>query len=140
MDTEIQLKKDIINYCLSKLQEDLQSASDALSSTKELASGAEMKAESKWDTRGIEAGFLAGAQQKRVTQIEIELAALKELGDNLRRQDSVGIGSVVVCEDKKYFITSKTGGMKFKEYTIVSISSPVALKLLDDEIEILEIW
>ena len=110
MDQALLIKREIIVRLLVKLEIDKSGSLEALSSTKSLASSKEFIAESKWDTRGIEAGYLAGAQEKRIKELEIEIAELNLLKDNLRLIKKVEVGALVWTDDKNYFITSSTGG------------------------------
>jgi hypothetical protein len=133
------MKELIIDELLRIISLDLASAKESAQSTKSLANSEEFKAESKWDTRGIEAGYLAGAQERRIKEIELEILSLNNLKDNLFTRESIGIGSLVVTDKINYFITPLTGGLKLelnnKLIQIVSLSSPIALKLINDEIE-----
>ena len=51
---------------IDKLQADLRIAKDALRASHEAATHAESKAENKYDTRGLEAAYLADGQRRRV--------------------------------------------------------------------------
>jgi HD superfamily phosphohydrolase len=143
MDKALLIKTNIIKQLLVKLESDKSGSAEALSSTKSLASSKEFIAESKWDTRGIEAGYLAGAQEKRIKELEIEITALKFLDKNLRIINEVEIGALVWTDDKNYFITSGTGGIDVDTsdgvFKVISRKSPLFKKLFDEEIEIVKI-
>lgn len=132
------MKEKILNALLKLVQAEHAQAQSALSSTKELAQSDDMKSESKYDTRGIEAGYLAGAQEKRVKELEIEINTLQNL--NLDDKDEVLPGALVQTTDKCYFITFNTGGHKITvdniEVNIVSMKAPITQKLIDEEVEI----
>ena len=71
---ELVLKKliEILEMELKELQEVAQHS-------KEDATNSEMKQDGKYDTRKIEASYLAGAQERRVHEVEQELNFLKTL-------------------------------------------------------------
>ena len=142
MDSKNVMKKQIIDELLSIVNLDLVAAKESAQSTKSLASSEEFKAESKWDTRGIEAGYLAGAQERRIREIELEILSLNNLKNNLLIRESIGIGSLVNTSTGFYFITPLTGGIKLKLeqklIRVVSAASPIAKSLINDEAEIID--
>jgi hypothetical protein len=135
------MKEELLNNIIELVTLDLKSATEAALSTKSLAKSDEFKAESKWDTRGIEAGYLASAQERRMKEIEIELVSLNNLKSNLGTREYIGIGSLVETQKLYYFITALTGGLKLNLngdlIQVVSASSPMAKKLINDEVEII---
>lgn len=135
------MKQQIVDLLFQILNKQLEQAKKALESTKALASSDDMKSESKYDTRGIEAGYLAGAQEKRVKQLQIELNHLKNL--NIDQKDDVVPGALIKTSEKYYFITFNSGGHKVKvegiEINIISINAPLVEKILNDQIEIISI-
>jgi hypothetical protein len=143
MDKALLIKKNLIEKLIIKLSLDKEGSLEALSSTKSLASSKEFIAESKWDTRGIEAGYLAGAQEKRIKELDIEIAQLNLLLMNLRILDEVEVGSLIWTDDKNYFITSSTGGLEIDSsegfFKVITRQSPLFKKLADEEIEINDI-
>lgn len=134
------MKNKIVQQLIEKMAKDLEHLKEALQTAKGLAQSEEFKAESKWDTRSIEAGYLAGAQEKRVKELEGELTQLKNL--NLDKKETITPGALVTTEDKLYFITLGTGGHKIKMpqgiVHIISLHSPLGQKLVDEEIEIIQ--
>ena len=62
-------KTHLQTLIIDKLQADLAVAKDALKASHEAATHAESKAENKYDTRGLEAAYLADGQRKRVHEI-----------------------------------------------------------------------
>jgi hypothetical protein len=140
----IELKKIICNCIIEKLELDLQGMMHAQQAAAEQAKSEDFKAESKWDTRAIEAGYLAGAQKKRVKELEIELINLNNLKKSIRVFSDVAIGALVYANESFYFLTAQSGGFKVKVdgklYSVISINSPIAKKLLEEEIEIKSIY
>ncbi|HVJ65350.1 MAG TPA: transcription elongation factor GreAB [Bdellovibrionota bacterium] len=98
----------------------------------------EMKQEGKYDTRAIEASYLAGAQKRRLEEIIIEIQSLKALPSvNLEGADVITIGSLVQMESASgthqwYFISPLSGGLDVEEsggVKVVSSKSPIAQAL-----------
>jgi transcription elongation GreA/GreB family factor len=130
-------KQSIINELKNKITLELQAAQAAYDSVKSYATDQEIKAESKYDTRGIEAGYLAGAQKKRVDELNLELNLLEEISLD-HHPDSVAVGSVVQLETndvtKLYFISSTSGGsvLRFQDQVVLVISafSPIGSQVI----------
>lgn len=70
-------KRKLVDQIVLQLEQDLASLRAAALETYAAATGEESKAENKYDTRAIEASYLAGAQAKRVLDIETSLAVFK---------------------------------------------------------------
>jgi transcription elongation GreA/GreB family factor len=106
-------KKRILNELVTKAKNDFEGLKAALGTTKGHASDSEMKAEGKYDTRSIEAGYLAGAQKVRVDELENEVKLLEEINLN-HNNDNICVGSLVEIElnnqKRLYFISSTSGG------------------------------
>ncbi|MCM2280835.1 MAG: GreA/GreB family elongation factor [Bdellovibrionaceae bacterium] len=72
-------KKKLITAFIEYLEGELLSAKDAARATYEAATHEESKPENEYDTRGLEASYLAGAQAKRAGEIEEVLTLFKTL-------------------------------------------------------------
>lgn len=70
-------KKKLVAAICTQLELDLETQKAAALATYEAATGEESKAENEYDTRGLEASYLAGAQAKRVGEIEELLTIYK---------------------------------------------------------------
>lgn len=70
-------KQKLIEHICIQLEKDLQALIDAARATYEAATHEENKPENEYDTRGLEASYLAGAQAKRVAEIEETLMFYK---------------------------------------------------------------
>ncbi len=71
-------------------------------------------------------GYLAGAQKKRVDELEMDIKMIEELAsESLKKKKTVAIGSLVDIEfnsqTRKYFIAPTAGG------TMVNIDGEIAL-------------
>ncbi len=139
--TEIQLS------IIERLQQDLRIAQDALRASHEAATHAESKAENKYDTRGLEAAYLADGQRRRVHEIEAALAAYRNLKAE-RGDGGIRIGALVALEHEEgerwVYLGPDGAGLKLvaegREILVISPRSPLGQALLgreqDDEVEI----
>lgn len=130
-------KKQIHKKLIDSVEESLMATKTAYQESKSHAQDSELRSESKWDTRGIEAGYLASAQEKRVKELEIELALIKSLPlRDFDIDDEIAVGAVVKLEDQEkfYFISPVSGGTTFRinrhEVQVISIKSPLAQAMI----------
>ena len=119
-------KKKILEHLIDTLNTELTKSKEAYETAKNLTQEPDFKAESKWDTRSIEAGYLAGAQKKRVDELEMDVKMIEELcEESHKKKKTIGIGSLVDIEfngqTRKYFIAPTAGG------TMVNIDGEIAL-------------
>ncbi|PIK13688.1 GreA/GreB family elongation factor [Halobacteriovorax sp. JY17] len=133
-------KKEIVKDLLAQLNTELEKAKAAYNTAKNTTQDADNKAESKWDTRSIEAGYLAGAQKVRVDELEMDINVIEELSDSaLNKKPTVGIGSLVEIKHndtvRKYFIAPAAGGFMVniggEVALVISVFSPIGNEVLD---------
>jgi transcription elongation GreA/GreB family factor len=143
------LKKEILNLIIEALRGEEQLLIDAALSAKTAATEVEAKPEHKYDTRGLEQSYLAGAQAKRAIEIKESIQALLNLHlVEFGLKDSIDVTALVQLEGdegetKYYFLLPERGGIKvnYKKKEIASLSpdSPMAQRLIGktkgDEIE-----
>jgi len=121
-------KSKIINQLKSKIEQELAKAKEAFETTHGHATANELKAEGKYDTRGVEAGYLAGAQKVRVEELEQELELIEKI-EFENPNKIVSVGSLVDIElnenTRTYFISSTSGGtiLKINDTPILVIST-----------------
>ena len=76
----------------------------------------ESRQEGKYDTRAIEAGYLAAAQSKRIAEIESQLSVLKKLQNKLTDSSVVETNALVHVKKRDitfwYFLLPVFGGEK----------------------------
>lgn len=70
-------KTEIIDALKSQLREQYRRAVAAVQDAAEAATGEDAKAESKYDTRGLEASYLAAGQVEQADRLAKELAAVE---------------------------------------------------------------
>ncbi len=72
-------KQKLVTAIISQLELDLKAAKAAALETYAAATGEESQPENEYDTRALEASYLAGAQAKRVIDIDSTLGIYKQL-------------------------------------------------------------
>ncbi len=134
-------KNDIVRLLKDQVKEEISKAKTAYESTHSLATSSEMKAEGKYDTRSIEAGYMAGAQKKRIDELELEMGLLDEINTE-HDATNVSVGSLVSIEynsmERLYFISSTSGGSMLKlgdqAILVISAFSPIGSEVIGLEV------
>lgn len=135
-------KKNILKKLIENLQTELGEVEGAAKSTRDLATQDDLKSEGKYDTRAIEASYLASAQQKRVEEIKIDIQMLEEI--EIQNSKKLQMGSLALIEykgnERYYFLTSTSGGTMLtvdgQTILVISVFSPLgngALGLIEGE-------
>ena len=109
-------KKSLVEAFIRQLEADLLMMKAAAQATYEAATGEESKPENEYDTRGLEASYLAGAQAKRAGEIDEVLSLFKNLEvREFTAQDPVQATSLVEVESNGkrsfVFVMPKGGGV-----------------------------
>ena len=131
----------VLEQILTTLNRDLTALQTAVKVAHESATHGESVAENKYDTRGLEAAYLAHGQAKRAEQIEIALRCYEGISSQtlLHHCSEVGISSLVQLDDQDgltrwLWLGEDAGGLKFSfdgnEITIVTPKSPLGAALM----------
>jgi hypothetical protein len=133
----------------AQLVADLGMLTQSAMAAKDAATHSESKAEDQYDTRGLEASYLAGAQAKRVVELEAFLAQLRNLDFRSFRPETPITSTALVeleAQDKTLycFLLPEGGGRSTvyegKTVQITTPQSPLGEVLLGrkqgDEIEV----
>jgi transcription elongation GreA/GreB family factor len=132
-------KSAIIKKIVARLTEELQVYFRAAQFSRAEATHESSKAESKYDTRGLEASYLARGQSRQAAELEAAIAEFEKLpvkkfgADNL-----IGIGALVELENGGenffYFIGPRAGGTEVlhdkKEILVITPQSPLGEQLM----------
>jgi len=142
-------KTRIQTLILEKLQADLVIAKDALKASHEAATHAESKAENKYDTRGLEAAYLADGQRRRVHEIEAALNLYRNLPVRAQVDEAIKLGALVSLEQagvsRWVLLGPDAAGLRVidegADVLVISPRSPLGQALLGrcdgDEVEVL---
>lgn len=135
MDKAIVLQK-IIAFLQSELETYIRAAKFSHAE----ATAEENRAENKYDTRGLEASYLATGQANKVAELEAAINAFEELTDN-STGNSIEIGSLVELDQEGrtefYFIGPTGGGVEVdldgREILVITPESPLGSQLMNLE-------
>lgn len=90
------MKKLVLAAFIQKFEEEIASTALSAKAAHEAATHEESKAEDSHDTRGIEASYLAGAQNARVAELRQVLLEYKSLhAGSEKRLEVVAVGALV---------------------------------------------
>lgn len=134
-------KSTLQQQIIATLEADREVARAVLAATHEAATHAESKAENKYDTRGLEAAYLADGQRRRLHEIETALAAYRNLQPTACQGSSVRVGALLCLEhdgqERWFFLGPDAAGLKLqhggREILVISPRSPLGQGLLGRE-------
>jgi transcription elongation GreA/GreB family factor len=132
-------KRTLIKKIIGRLTEELEVYFRAARASRTEATHESSKAENKYDTRGLEASYLARGQSKQAAEIQGAIAAFEKLkarafGDT----DPVDVGAFVEVElsgeKSAYFIGPRAGGTEVmhdrQEVLVITPESPLGKQLM----------
>ena len=135
-------KNLLLQDVLTHLQADLEQASLAALSAHEAATHEENVAENKYDTRGLEAAYLADGQRRRLHEIETALAAYRNLQAGVSSDGRVRVGALLCLDhdgaERWFFLGPDAAGLKLqhdgREILVITARSPLGQGLLGREV------
>jgi transcription elongation GreA/GreB family factor len=131
-------KRAIIKKIVTKLTSELEVYFRAAHASRTEATHEQSKAESKYDTRGLEASYLARGQSKQAAELEAAIADFEKLKARpFAAGEPVGIGALVALETAGdtsiYFIGPRAGGTEVvhdkNEILVITPQSPLGEQL-----------
>jgi transcription elongation GreA/GreB family factor len=132
-------KRALLEKLIVHLAAEVEAMTKAALATHAEATDEENKAEDKYDTRGLEASYLAHGQSKAAEEAALALAQFRALAPrDFSAADPIGLGALVVVEAKgarsRYFIGPRAGGTEIdvdgKSVMVVTPQSPLGRQLL----------
>ena len=132
-------KTKLMTAIVRRLREDHEMFVKAARAAHAEATHEQSKAESKYDTRGLEAGYLAMGQGRKIADIEEDITALERLGaPKFSNQDAIELGAVVELSSKAgisyYLLAPRAGGLEIefekKEIWVITPQSPIGQLLM----------
>lgn len=132
-------KQTLVKKIVGVLEAELEMYFRAARAAHAEATHEQSRAENKYDTRGLEASYLARGQSKQAAELQTAIARLQELP--LRKfgpSDSIDLSALVEVEGEDeslhYFISPSAGGITVKhqknEVIAVTPQSPIGQQLL----------
>jgi transcription elongation GreA/GreB family factor len=132
-------KKSLIDHLRASLEEVLEIQKESERATREAATHEESKPENQYDTRALEASYLAGAQSKRIIEMEELLIVYKHTPlKSFTENDPIANTALVEVEFRGrtnfLFLMPKGGGAHImyenKKIQVITPSSPLGAALL----------
>lgn len=129
-------KAEIVRLVVQRLRAELNSLTSAALESHADATDEQNKAENKYDTRGLEASYLAHGQSKAAEEAALAVTQFESLA--LRPYtfaDVIGVGAVVTLDNGDlYFIGPRAGGtevsLEGQTIMVVTPSSPLGRQLV----------
>lgn len=133
------MKQQILEQLIKKARVELEALESSAKSNRDFATDQEFKAESKYDTRALEASYLASAEAKRVEELKLEIQILEEVDvDASNKLGEISIGALVELlhqnQKRLYFLIPTAGGtlvsVSDQPVLVVSVFSPIGDALM----------
>ncbi|CAN5623163.1 hypothetical protein BH11BAC5_BH11BAC5_52970 [soil metagenome] len=132
MTDQLNFKKRLLQHCMLSIQQRIDAALLAMDNAQSAANSEEKSsAGDKYETGRAMSHLEKDMHARQLVANQHELAALTSV-DCTRLHVTVDAGSVVVCDEVKFFIAAGLGKMLFEGETILALSpnAPVAKLLL----------
>lgn len=132
-------KPELLQKIISSLSESLALLEKAARAAHSEATHESSKAENKYDTRGLEAAYLARGQSRQAKEILDSIKLYQKLTlKNFNSSEPIDLTAVVELEADRsrsmYFIGPKSGGLEIlyngQELTVISPDSPLGQQLM----------
>lgn len=137
-------KQELVGNIIDLLSKEAENLASAARIAHADATNAESKAENKYDTRGLEASYLAGAQAKMASTSLQNIAAYKNIElKEFTNKSRIELTALVELESDDgsrsfYFLGPKGGGTEIEHNGIrillITPSSPLGGKLIGREV------
>ncbi len=130
------LKSAVLDAILTRLDAELETLTRGARASFAAATDPDSKAENKYDTRTLEASYVARGQAQRVTEVQAarhQYAALQ-----MAASDTIRLGSLVELEvagrSDHYLIGPSEGGLEImvegREILLITPASPLGARLM----------
>jgi len=133
-------KNKILKLILKELEVEIDVHKRAANDAKENATSDESKPEDQYDTRGLEASYIAGAQSQRAEDMAMAYEVLKRVKIKEFSKDTpIAVSALIEIQDadsesRLYFLLPNQGGMKVelegKTIHTISPDSPMGGSLV----------
>lgn len=137
----VETKNYVIQIVIESLKASHSTLKKAIAESDANSSSDESKSESKYDTRGVEASYLAEGQREFLNKQEADLKKLEYL-KSTDEPDRVLLGSLVVLShsqgEENYLVLPAGAGIEVEHedqfYTVITPASPIGQNLLGAEL------
>lgn len=133
-------KRALIQKIIAQLTGELGIYFRAAQNSRAEATHEQSKADNKYDTRGLEASYLARGQSKQAAELEATIAEFEKLeARKFAVGEGISIGALVELrtdgETSFYFIGPRAGGTEVthdkKEILVITPQSPLGAQLME---------
>jgi transcription elongation GreA/GreB family factor len=131
-------KRAVIQKIMETLQVELETYTRAAKTSHAEATAEENRAENKYDTRGLEASYLAEGQANKVVKLEESISAFEKLqNQKFGADEGIDVGALIeITQDGErahYFIGPTAGGTEVEigesEVLVITPQSPLGSQL-----------
>ena len=132
-------KRTLVKKILAQLQAELESYAKAAKAAHAEATDPQSKAENKYDTRGLEAAYLAGAQSRQAAEAQLAIGKFEKLVlKDFSASSAIDLSAIVEVETRGersfFFIGPCKGGLEVqqngKELLILTPQAPLGQQLI----------
>ncbi len=131
-------KQDLLTRVIARLAADLEQLTTAALATHAEATDEENKAEDKYDTRGLEASYLAHGQSKAADEAALAVTQFQALAiRDFAPGEPISLGALVVLEGKgrsHYLVGPRAGGTEIetdgRSIMVITPQSPLGRQLM----------
>lgn len=133
-------KRALIQKIVAQLTSELGVYFRAAMNSRAEATHEQSKADNKYDTRGLEASYLARGQSKQAAELEAAIAEFEKLeARKFASGETIGIGALVELaldgQSEFYFIGPRAGGTEVvqdkREVLVITPQSPLGAQLME---------
>jgi transcription elongation GreA/GreB family factor len=132
-------KRALIEKIVTELEAEVASYARSARAAQAEATDEQSKAENKYDTRGLEASYLAHGQSRQAAEVEEAIAQFRAM--ELREfdaKDAIDLGALVEVDRQgevaRYFIGPRAGGTEIshagKTVLVITPQSPLGRQLM----------
>ena len=131
-------KRLVIQKIIETLQSELETYVRAAEFSHAEATAEENRAENKYDTRGLEASYLAAGQANKIVELEESIAAFDALRERkFNEAEGIDVGALIEIsldgERAHFFIGPSAGGLEIEirgtEVLVITPQSPLGSQL-----------
>lgn len=137
------MKKKLIRAIVGELSKSLANLDKAARASHAEATHESSRAENKYDTRGLEAAYLAGGQARQAKELIESIEQYEAMAvRNFDRAEGVDLGALVEVKvdgiSSVYFVGPRNGGLEVlldcDEITVITPHSPLGENLMGKKI------
>jgi hypothetical protein len=132
-------KQKLVQKIIDRLREDLALYHKAADAARAEATHEQSKAEHKYDTRGLEASYLARGQSRQAAELAAAIEKFEKLAvRDFAADDPIDAGAALELQGTRetnfYFIGPRGGGTEVvhdkKEFLVITPESPLGAQLI----------